>query len=159
MATVLKTFRPHLELYSRQAKEDQNHLAAIDQVAVMGPGDLDEYIAFGLVLFEGLRQESQHIQQQIATDQIAYDQAISEDFISAWQAWLEPSDAVEAAIRSYESQGVGLRNSAKFRQYVRELKLQPADVAALAKADENMLSARGISLDEALRGLRTHCRP
>ena len=125
----------------------------------MGPADLDEYLAFGLVLFEGLRQESLHVQEQIEAKQIAYDPAISEEFLSAWQAWAQPSDAVEAAIQSFESQGVELRNSAKFRGYVRELKLQPGDTAALAKADDNMLSARGISLDEALRGLRTHCRP
>jgi hypothetical protein len=146
MATALKTFGPHLELYSKQ-------------VPGMGADELDEYITFGLVLFEGLRQESQYVQDQIAAKRIVYDQTISETFISAWRAWLAPCDAVEAAIKSFESQGVPLRSSAKFRQCVQEVKLQSIDMAALAKADENMLAARGISLDEALGGLRTHCRP
>jgi hypothetical protein len=162
MATVLKTLLPHVELYCRQAKgtagPQQNLPSSIGQITTMTPEDLDEYIGLGLKLFEGLRDESQHVQTQIASGLMPYDSSVSEVFLSAWRDWLEPCDAIETAVRSLETQGISLRNASKFRQSVQEVKLQPADMAALAEADENMLAGRGVSLDAALRGLRAHCR-
>ncbi|HTU24070.1 MAG TPA: hypothetical protein VMF30_01655, partial [Pirellulales bacterium] len=112
-----------------------------------------------VTLFEGLRHESERVQDQLRSKQIAYDEAIGEAFRAAWSEWLAPCDAIEAAIRSFEAQGIRLRSATPFRQCVRELKLQPSDPAAMGRADQNLLAGHGISLDEALGGLRTDCRP
>jgi hypothetical protein len=164
MVTALKSFRPQLQLYCQQARDavlQQGGLRsnAGDCRVVMTVQELDEFIAVGISLFDGLARQSESVQEQIVAGSLPFDRGISEAFIAAWQEWLEPCASVEAAIQWCENRNELVRNAARFRQCVQEVKLQSTDIDALIRANENAATGRGVSLDEAMRGLRAHSRP
>jgi hypothetical protein len=116
--------------------------------------EFDEFVAVGISLFDGLARQSESVQEQMIAGTLPFDRGISEAFIAAWQEWLEPCVSIEAALRTFENRGELVRNAARFRQCVQEVELQSRDIDALVRANENAAAGRGISLDEAMRGLR-----
>src|SRR5687768_322032 len=105
-SAILNAFRRQIDLFATQAKESLDGAHSSGGYETMGPDDLNEYIELALSLFDGLVRRSHAIQERLARGELAYEPSMSRAFIEAFEAWLEPCDTIEAAIRSFQRRNV-----------------------------------------------------
>lgn len=156
MTTIrpLRYFREHLDVYQRQAAEEQWRS---DHQTAMQCCELEEFIELGLSLFNLIRGRAYAVQDAIARGDLEYSPEISHAFVEAYGEWLKPCATVERAIKLFESKNYIVAKAEEFRAAVRDLSLHEFDINSIIKAVDDLREGRGKPLAEAIRELQREC--
>lgn len=125
-----------------------------DHFEAMACRELEELLSIGLGLFETIESSARRMQDEIARRHREYDEAEAQKVADEWAMWLEPCDAVEAAMRFYSSRGYTVEGADRFRACVDRVRRQGLNVRLIDERMDMLAAGGGISLEAAFDALQ-----
>ena len=140
------------ELYNAQAQQVDTWQQAHDEA--MQCREIEDAIQLGLMILANIRRHNDRWAKDLESSPGAFSWEDAESFARLFRWWREKSESLLGGIKSREASGFAVDGAAHFRQACREVDLMSLDVDQVRASIESLQSGSGMSLTQAMNGLR-----